>query len=466
MEPTMRKDAEGGLTTEPEVVNQVLAEIKGLGENTKKNYDELRKSHETLKSIVDRAGSSMTGEIQAQVKRLADDIATRQENLDKTNASISKRLDQIEIALARPGLQGPNDFGSSTTPEEVRTFLIETMASKANGQGVTYDQLEERLANFDSQQYRDYQKVFCEYARKGDRLMGPDKLKLLQVGSDPDGGITVTPAMSAKIIERLYELDPIRELASIETITTDSIEYQADWGDAGAEWVGETVPPTDVTTPTTSLKKIFVHELATRPRATQKLLEDSGINIEAWLAKKIGNRFGRTEASAFVTGNGVAKPKGFLTYANGTAWGQVEQVGMGAAAVLTADGFIKVKYALKEFFLTRGTWLMQRSTVSSAMQLKDGTGAYIWKPGLKDDATSTILGLPVRMSPTMPTVAANALSVVLAEWSEFYIIVDRLGITVQRDPYTVKPLVEFYTRKRVGGDVANFEAGKIGIISV
>jgi len=108
---------------------------------------------------------------------------------------------------------------------------------------------------------------------------------------------------------------------------------------------------------------------------------------------------------------------------------------------------------------------MNRLTVAAAMQLKDGQGNYIWKPGLAEERHSTILGLDVRMATTMPTVAANALSVAIADWSEAYMVVDRLGITIQRDPYTQKPMIEFYTRKRVGGDVINFQAIKLGVIS-
>jgi HK97 family phage major capsid protein len=141
---------------------------------------------------------------------------------------------------------------------------------------------------------------------------------------------------------------------------------------------------------------------------------------------------------------------------------------MGAAAALTADGFINIKFHLKEAFLDRGTWLMNRTTVLAALLLKDGQGNYIWSPGIlgQGDVRGNIVGLPIRMSTTMPAVSANALAVALADWKAAYLILDRLGITVQRDPYTVKPFVEFYTRKRVGGDVDNWEAIKIGVIHV
>ena len=164
----------------------------------------------------------------------------------------------------------------------------------------------------------------------------------------------------------------------------------------------------------------------------------------------------------------MAEPRGILTYANGTNYGQIEQIAMGAAATLTADGFVNVKYALLENYLNLPSlaWVMNRSTVADAMKMKYGDGTYIWKPSMiANDPTSSILDIPVRMSPSMPTVAAGALAVVLAAWKEFYMILDRLGVTVQRDPYTAKPFIEFYFRKRVGGDVLNFEAGKIGVIS-
>ena len=163
---------------------------------------------------------------------------------------------------------------------------------------------------------------------------------------------------------------------------------------------------------------------------------------------------------------GVGMNRGFLTYANGTNYGQIERTNMQAAAAVTADGFVAVKYSMIEQFLGRGTWLMNRTTVRDTMYLKDGEGRYIWKPGFQDDSQASILGSPVRMSTSMPAVAAGALAVAFADWAEAYMVVDRLGITIQRDPYTQKPMIEFYTRKRVGGDVVNYQAIKLGNIAV
>lgn len=468
--------AGGGVQTpDPGVVQAVQAEIKKLGDNTKANYDELRKSYEALKAVIDKSGDEVDAVVKAQMVKLTEDITTRQTAMDEKasalitaeKAVLTERLDAIEVAFKRTPLSDPSrtEAAIAQAHAQAKQFLVHSMVVRdKTDKGATFDRVNAMEVNVE--EYEAYTKAFETFLRKDERLASPDNLKALSVGVDPDGGYTVTPAVSSRIITKLFEGDALRQLASVETISTGAIEWLVDWDEAGWGWEGETETGAETSTPQLYKKRIPVHVMYAKPRATQTLLEDSGINIENWLADKVSNRFTRGEGAAFVTGNGVGKPRGFATYPDGTGWGQIEQVEMKDAAALTADGFIAVKYSLVEQYLTRGTWLMNRLTVADAMYLKDGTGAYIWKPGFAEDKLSTILGLPVRMSTTMPVVAAAAMPVALADWSEAYMIVDRLGITVQRDPYTVKPYVEFYTRKRVGGDVTNFQAIKMGIINV
>jgi HK97 family phage major capsid protein len=406
--------------------------------------------------------------VEERINKFAADISTRQEELDKKQSDFEKlyteRMDQFETSLKRPG--GLIDGTESAELKEAKEFFVASFGLKEGA--VPYSKMKD--AQIDLSGYQAYKNAFEDFLRtKGDeRQLGADAHKALMVGSDPDGGYTVPTAMASRIIQRMYEIDPIRQLASVENISTRSIEFMVDWDEASYGWEAETVGGAETGTPKFKSKEITTFTMYAKPRATQMLIEDSGINIDNWLADKVANRFGRVEGAAFVSGDGVGKPRGFLTYANGSTYGTIEQVNMGAAAALTADGFIDIKYSLKEQFLNAAlAWLMNRSTVAAAMKLKDGSGNYIWKPSmLASDPGSSILGIPVRMATTMPTVAANALAVALADWKEAYTIVDRLGITIQRDPYTVKPLVEFYTRKRVGGDVTNFEAIKLGVIHV
>jgi HK97 family phage major capsid protein len=462
-----------------QVVEAVKEEIKKLGDGyqaNKKNYDSLRSNYEDLKDELKNSKSKTDVLISDKISKITDDITTRQEDIDtkfakeaETKKQLDKRMDELEVALKRFHKAGTSDVEDLVDLESKATdFMLESMVVRGKGKGVKFNE----TLKPDMESYKQYKDAFQKFLRMDERhhMTQPDMMKSLVAGIDPDGGYTVTPQMSNRIITRLFESDPIRQMASNEKITTDAIEWLVDYDQAGFGWESETVAGAETTTPKIFKKRIPVHVMYAKPRVSQTLLEDSAINIENWLSDHIAKRFMRGEAAAFVSGDGVGKPRGFLTYSDydtaGTdQFGRIEQQAMGAAAALTADGFIDVKYRLIEDYLNRATWLMNRLTVAAAMELKDGQGNYIWKPGLAEERHSTILGLPVRMSTTMPTVAANALSVAIADWSEAYMIVDRLGITIQRDPFTQKPMIEFYTRKRVGGDVINYQAIKLGVIS-
>jgi len=441
------------------LIKEIQDEIQKLGATSKENYEKLRKHYDELKESIDHNGD------EEKINKLVTDISLRQDAID---TKVNQRIDSLEVAMQRlPG----DSKDEKEVQKEARQFVLHKLAVKNyknNEKGVDFRTYAEAVKNINIDEYKQYSEMLDIYLRtQGDiRMLKPEQEKLLQIGIDPDGGYLVTPQMSTRILARMFEGDPIRQLANVQTISTEALEEWVDWGDAGAEWESETVATTNQTTPTWNKKRIGTHPLATRPKATQTMLEDAAINVEAWLSDKVANRFARTEGAAFVSGNGVGKPKGFLDYASGTTYGTVQQIAMGNASNITADGFISIKYGMKEMYIGRGTWLMNRSTLAAAMKLKDGNGDYLWKPGmLASDPYSTLLGLPVRMSTTMPEITASALSVALADWSRAYTIVDRLGITVIKDIYTAKPAVEFYFRKRVGGDVVDFDAIKLGIIS-
>lgn len=449
------------------VSEEVKKEIKALGDDTKKVIEDINRNFESLKKTID-SQDSKDAVIKEKIEKLGSDISTRQEELDKKmlkqQEDLEKKMGQLEMMMKRPG-------GNLSREEEkillkdAKDFLIASRSVlNSEEKGISVDDSEVNV-----EQFKEYSKAFTKMLRSrgGEKQMTPELFKALSVGIDPDGGYTVSPYLSNRVVEQMYEMDPVRQLASVESITTNALEFMVDRGQAGYGWESETSAGAETTTPDFGRKRIPVHIMYAKPRATQQLLEDSGINVESWIANKVADRFARIEGSAFINGDGVGKPRGIMSYPNGTAWGQIQWVNMGAAATLTADGFVDIKYALLEYYLERGTWLMSRGTMAACMKLKDGEGNYLWKPSMiAEDPSSAILGLPVRMSPSMPAVAANALAVVLADWKSAYLIVDRLGITIQRDPYTVKPFVEFYTRKRVGADVIDYDAVKIGYIHV
>ncbi len=190
--------------------------------------------------------------------------------------------------------------------------------------------------------------------------------------------------------------------------------------------------------------------------------------MEDWLAAKVAEKFSRTENAAFVNGTGVGQPRGFLTYAHGTTLpGTIEQVATGvnggfAAAPAGADKLISMVYGLKTNYRNNGVWFMNRTTTAGVRLLKNSDGSYLWQPSIAAGQPSTLLGYPVATFDDMPDYTTNgALAIAFGDLAQAYQIVDRLGIRGLRDPFTAKPYVKFYTTKRVGGDVINFEAIKL-----
>jgi len=312
-----------------------------------------------------------------------------------------------------------------------------------------------------------YKAAFDTFLRKGEEVMGPEERKALSVGTDPDGGYVVNPDLSGRIVMKVFESSQMRAYASIQVISSDALEGLFDLNEASSGWVGETDSRPETNTPQLGKWRIPAHELYAKPKATQKLLDDASINMEAWLASKVAEKFARDEANAFVVGNGVNKPRGFLTFSSGTTLpGTIERFDTGvngafAAAPNGGDVLINALYGLKQQYRANATWFMNRATLKLTRKLKDSDGAYLWSPGIAAGQPASLLGYPVASFEDMPDPATDSLSIAVGDMREAYQIVDRLGIRTLRDPYSAKPYVEFYTTKRVGGDVVNFEALKL-----
>lgn len=312
-----------------------------------------------------------------------------------------------------------------------------------------------------------YKSAISQYMRKGVDV--PHEIqewakKEMSIFSDADGGFFVTPELSNEISQKVFESSPLRELASVQSISTDALEIIYDGDEVESGWIGETQARPTTDTPKIQKINIPVHELYANPKASQRLLDDAAVNIEAWLQGKVSDKFARDEATAFVKGDGVGKPKGILAYADGTGFNQVERVETAANNALDGNDFIDIQAALKEPYQANATWLMKRTFVARVRKLKDTTsGQYIWQPGLTVGQPGTLLGAPVRFADDLVD-SVTASTDGIAMYGDFragYQIVDRIGIRVLRDAYTAKPFVTFYTTKRVGGGVKLFEAIKV-----
>ena len=193
------------------------------------------------------------------------------------------------------------------------------------------------------------------------------------------------------------------------------------------------------------------------------------INLDEWLAAEVEDAFAAQETTAFVSGDGINKPKGFLSYdivaEAGHGWGEIGYVASGAAGAFAAsnpaDRLIDLIYAPRARYRPNGRFVMNRRTVSTVRKFKDADGNYIWQPATRAGETASLLGYPVTEIETMPDIAADSAAIAFGDFQRGYLIVDRAGVRVLRDPYSAKPYVLFYTTKRVGGGVQNFDAIKV-----
>ncbi|HET7191650.1 MAG TPA: phage major capsid protein [Pseudolabrys sp.] len=316
----------------------------------------------------------------------------------------------------------------------------------------------------------EHKAAFEAYVRAGESgNLRALEAKALSGASAPDGGFLVPPEIEAKIGERLFNISPIRSLASVRTISSNIYKKPMMAAGANAGWVGETDARTQTATPTLDELSFPAMELYAMPAATTALLEDSAVSIEEWLSQEVDRVFAAQEGAAFVSGDGSNKPKGFLSYSTvantSWTWGNIGYVASGVAGAFPStapsDVLIDLILSVKAGYRQNAVFLMNRSTQSTVRKFKDSTGNYLWQPPAMPTGRASLMNFPLYDVEDMPDVSANAFAIAFGDFNRGYLVVDRAGVTVLRDPYTAKPYVLFYTTKRVGGGVQDYDAIKL-----
>jgi HK97 family phage major capsid protein len=314
----------------------------------------------------------------------------------------------------------------------------------------------------------EHKSAWGAYLRKGDDSgLARLDLKALTQGTDSQGGYVAPPELDRLIEARLMISSPMRQIASVRQTSANVFRKPVSLGAASA-WAAETGARAETTAPTLDLLEFPAAELYAMPAATQTLLDDAYADVDEWLADEVDASFAAQESTAFVTGNGTNKPKGFLDYTMiadaSHAWDKIGFILSGADGAFgssdPADKLIDLVYSLKSQFRPNARFVMNRRTVSAVRKLKDGDDNYLFRPGGAGEA-ATVLGYPVTEIEDMPDIATGAYAIAFGDFRRGYLIVDRQGARVLRDPYSAKPYVLFYTTKRVGGGVQNFDAIKV-----
>ena len=306
------------------------------------------------------------------------------------------------------------------------------------------------------------------YLRKG--LESGVEMKALSGASDSAGGYAVPEEIDSEIGRLLTAISPIRSIANVVRVGSAGYRKLVATGGTPSGWVSETAARPETATPSFTEVAPPFGELYANPAASQAMLDDAAFDVEAWLAQEIATEFARAEGSAFVAGNGVNRPKGFLAAPVSTApdgsraFGTLQYVVSGAAGAFgspASDKLVDLVQALRPPYRQGAVFVMNSATASAIRKLKTADGAFLWQPGLAADRPDSLLGYPVVEAEDMPDIAADSFSIAFGNFRTGYLIAERTETQILRDPFTNKPFVHFYATKRVGGQVANSEAIKL-----
>lgn len=446
---TVRADGSNAV----EILTALNTTISGFKAEFKKDYDELKAAHEAFKKVNDEA-----------LTKKADVVLTEQ--VERVNTAIDEHKDKMTATQA----------AIESMQTELKSLTLRMATAATYGDTRKAGRQDPRTEN---PNYPAYAKAFETYFRHGDKALegGEHALRRFEVqaamtiGSDPDGGYTVLPEIETAIDAVVKQVSPMRSLATVRPISTNEYKKLVNLHGTSSGWVGEQQGRSATATATLAAITIGAMEVYAMPAATQSLLDDAYLDMGAWLADEVQLEFARAEGAAFVAGNGVQKPAGIIggypTVANASyTWGNIGFVATGVsgdwASTNKADILVDLYHSINSAYRGTASFLANRNTLGSMRKLKDGQGNYLLNMVFRPEGfLEEIFGRPAVEMVDMPDMAANSFSVAFGDWRRAYTIVDRVGIRVLRDPYSSKPNVLFYTTKRVGGAVTNFEALKL-----
>lgn len=310
--------------------------------------------------------------------------------------------------------------------------------------------------------------AFMRWAKTGDVTL---LQKTMSIGSDPDGGFAVPDELDRAIQKVALRNSPVRALAMGVRADSGAYEKILSTTAQGAEWVSESGTRSDQATPQLASVKPAGGGLSAIAPVTNWLLNDAAFNMEQFIAEEIGRSFGVSEGAAFISGDGVNKPKGLLSYtlaATGDAsraFGTIEKLHSGTSADFDADDLIALFFKLKAQYRANSTWLMAGTTLEKIRKLKaSGSGDYLFR--LDAGGNPTLLGRPVVEDDNVPAPGASSNSIILADWKAAYTVVDVGSPIVLRDNLTTKGLTKFYVERRVLGAALDTNAAKVLTLAV
>ena len=392
------------------------------------------------------------------VKEVVQEFGKAFEEFKKANDEKLERLEKGEavadldakIGKIEEKLDSLEDINQEITKSQSAQELVneklenlETFIKRPNS-GFDSKQVDETLAAFDN------------FIRKGKENLNEMEVKALTVSNDSTGGYLAPPEYVRELLKTVTEISPIRSIARVRSTGQRSIQVPKRTGQFAAQWVSESGTRSETTGYQVGLEEIPAHEHYALIDISEQDLEDTVFDLEAEMQSEFAEQFAKAEGTAFVSGDAVGKPEGLLTNSN------VSSVNSGNGTALTADGLISLVHSIKAEYSRSGTFVFNRSTLAAIRKLKDTAGQYVFQAGMSLQAgvPNTILGYPYVEATDMPDVAAGAKPIIFGDFNRAYMIVDRVNLSVSRDPFTqaTSGNVRYVARRRVGGQVVQAEA--------
>lgn len=412
-------------------------------------FDEYKKTNDARIEAI-KTGKG-TAELDAKLEKIDGHI----EGLGE----LKSKLEKMETKLARPGAMDPaRQEGESKEAAEYRGAFMGWMRNPGDPERRTALQ----------QRARDLKKSMRVEGSDDDGWETRATQTTTTTGSA--GGFAVPEVIERQIARLGLEISPIRQLATVRTVGSTDYKELFDVGGASFEWVGELDTRNQTDTPNLAEVTPTFGMASAKPQASEESLDDLFFNVEDWLIGSASEAIAQGEGAAFVLGNGVKKPTGFLggpapvATADATrAFGTLQFVASGQAAALPTnpDVFLDLVYSLRARYRTNARWVTNRLIQAALRKYKDENGQYLWQPSVTAGQPATFLGYGISEAEDMPGVAANAFPLAFGDFKEGYLIADRVGMRITRDEITTPGFVKFYVRKRVGGKLRNTQAIKL-----
>lgn len=306
--------------------------------------------------------------------------------------------------------------------------------------------------------------LYAKYLRVGVEGMTAEESQIIRntmsVGTGNQGGFTVQTSVVASLLDAMKAYGGMRSVATI--LSTDQgnpLSFPASDGTAETgEWIAENTTAT-AADPTFSSISLPVYKASSKIVAVPfELLQDSQIDVEAFVRGRLATRLGRITNTGYTVGTGTGQPTGLITASTTgvTAANATSQV-----TAVTYDSLVQLQHSIDPAYRNLGNcgWMFNDNTLMKIRQMKDSQNRPIFVPGyevgIPGGVPDTLLGSPITINQDMANMAASAKSIAFGDFS-FYNIRDVMDVTMFRftdSAYAKLGQVGFLAWMRTGGNL-------------